>query len=122
MYHTCCWGDFSEIQLIAAAKDLFDAGTGTVVTTLRFALKAFLEHPEIQEKLQEEIDREIGRDRVRLVKFENECGEIMKNYKHVIFTFFNQKLENARFFSAKLILVFNPPGLRDMLDRDYNIL
>uniref|UniRef100_A0A2K5EEI6 Cytochrome P450 family 2 subfamily J member 2 n=1 Tax=Aotus nancymaae TaxID=37293 RepID=A0A2K5EEI6_AOTNA len=47
-------------KLICSALDLFFAGTETTSTTLRWALLYMALYPEIQEKVQAEIDRVIG--------------------------------------------------------------
>nr|XP_045006057.1 cytochrome P450 2J4 isoform X2 [Jaculus jaculus] len=51
---------FNEENLICSTLDLFFAGTETTSTTLRWALLYLTLHPEVQEKVQAEIDREIG--------------------------------------------------------------
>ncbi|XP_037698379.1 steroid 21-hydroxylase [Choloepus didactylus] len=43
-----------------AMVDLFIGGTETTATTLSWALAFLLHHPEIQLRLQEELDRELG--------------------------------------------------------------
>ena len=56
--------DFVNIKsLTATAVFLFLAGTETSVTTLRWALLYMMMHPEIQVKVQNEIDTVVGRNR-----------------------------------------------------------
>ncbi|XP_064189690.1 cytochrome P450 2J2-like [Anguilla rostrata] len=54
---------FDEFNLIMCALDLFLAGTETTSTTLRWALLYMMKYPDIQEKVQAEIDRVIGQSR-----------------------------------------------------------
>lgn len=44
--------------------DFFVAGGETTATTLRWAVLLLSYHPEVQIKMQEEIDRVIGRERL----------------------------------------------------------
>ncbi|KAG7521499.1 cytochrome P450 2J6-like [Solea senegalensis] len=54
---------FSESNLILCSLDLFLAGTETTSTTLQWALVYLINHPDVQEKAQAEIDRVIGQTR-----------------------------------------------------------
>ncbi|XP_074077400.1 cytochrome P450 2J2-like [Macrotis lagotis] len=54
---------FNENNLIYCTLDLFIAGTETTSTTLRWALLYMALNPEIQEKIQAEIDTVIGQSR-----------------------------------------------------------
>uniref|UniRef100_A0A3P9N830 Cytochrome P450, family 2, subfamily N, polypeptide 13 n=1 Tax=Poecilia reticulata TaxID=8081 RepID=A0A3P9N830_POERE len=54
---------FTESNLAFCSLDLFIAGTETTATTLQWALIFLIKNPDIQEKVQAEIDRVIGQSR-----------------------------------------------------------
>uniref|UniRef100_A0A3P8Y327 Cytochrome P450, family 2, subfamily AD, polypeptide 2 n=1 Tax=Esox lucius TaxID=8010 RepID=A0A3P8Y327_ESOLU len=54
---------FNTESLIICTLELLEAGTESVATTLRWALVYMMIYPEIQEKVQAEIDRVIGQSR-----------------------------------------------------------
>ncbi|KAK3552877.1 hypothetical protein QTP86_024783 [Hemibagrus guttatus] len=51
---------FHEHNLIITVSNLFSAGTDTTSTTLRWCLLLMAKYPQIQDRVQEEIDRVIG--------------------------------------------------------------
>uniref|UniRef100_UPI003AB0D53C cytochrome P450 2J2-like n=1 Tax=Centroberyx gerrardi TaxID=166262 RepID=UPI003AB0D53C len=54
---------FNTETLMICTLDLIEAGTESAATTLRWALVFMMNYPEIQEKVQAEIDRVIGQSR-----------------------------------------------------------
>ncbi|XP_066292909.1 cytochrome P450 2U1-like [Branchiostoma lanceolatum] len=53
---------FTELQNILVVMDLFMAGTETTSTTLRWALLYMILHPDIQDRVRQEIDSVIGQN------------------------------------------------------------
>ncbi|XP_073497635.1 cytochrome P450 2G1-like [Phyllobates terribilis] len=54
---------FDKINLLSTVFDMFLGGAETTSVTLHFGILYFIKYPEIQEKLQEEIDRVIVKSR-----------------------------------------------------------
>jgi cytochrome P450 len=52
---------FSESSLQSVIADLFLAGSDTTSTTLSWAVLYLLHYPDVQRKLQDEVDRVVGR-------------------------------------------------------------
>jgi hypothetical protein len=54
---------FVEDGLIITCFDLFGAGAESVSNTLSFSLLYSVLHPDVQKKVQDELDDVVGRDR-----------------------------------------------------------
>ncbi|XP_043076363.1 cytochrome P450 2J2-like [Puntigrus tetrazona] len=54
---------FNVESLVVSCLDLIEAGTETSATTLRWGLLFMMKYPEIQKKVQAEIDKVIGQSR-----------------------------------------------------------
>jgi len=57
---------FDEPQLLASMFDLFAAGTETTSTTTLWFMVFMVENPDVMKKVQDEIDNNVGRDRMLL--------------------------------------------------------
>ena len=57
------YGEEGEINLKASLFDLYLAGSETSSTTLLFSIIYMVNYPEVQEKVQAELDRVVGQDR-----------------------------------------------------------
>uniref|UniRef100_A0A170XCS6 Cytochrome P450 15A1 n=1 Tax=Triatoma infestans TaxID=30076 RepID=A0A170XCS6_TRIIF len=53
----------TEKQLIILLLDLFLAGAETTTSTLGYALLYLIHYPDVQKKLQDEMDRVTGQDK-----------------------------------------------------------
>jgi len=51
-------------QLVVTGTDFLFPGATAVSTTLNFALAFLLKYPEVQSKMQQELDKVLGRDRL----------------------------------------------------------
>uniref|UniRef100_A0A914XEW4 Cytochrome P450 n=1 Tax=Plectus sambesii TaxID=2011161 RepID=A0A914XEW4_9BILA len=56
-------GHFSDWQLLLTMLDIWVAGMETTVTTMKWALLFMVHYPEVQRKVQAELDNVVGRDR-----------------------------------------------------------
>ncbi|KAL6614320.1 hypothetical protein ACP70R_036590 [Stipagrostis hirtigluma subsp. patula] len=58
--------DLSDDTVIGLLWDMITAGMDTTVISVEWAMAELVRNPRVQEKLQEELDRVVGRDRVLL--------------------------------------------------------
>ncbi|KAE8773448.1 cytochrome P450 [Hordeum vulgare] len=56
--------DLSDDTVIGLLWDMITAGTDTTVITVEWAVAELVRNPRVQHKVQEELDRVVGRDRV----------------------------------------------------------
>ncbi|XP_016070787.1 PREDICTED: steroid 21-hydroxylase, partial [Miniopterus natalensis] len=81
-------GQLLEGHVHMSVVDLFIGGTETTSTTLSWAVAFLLHHPEVQQRLQEELDRELGpgawgprvpyKDRARLPLLHATIAEVLR--------------------------------------------
>ncbi|XP_076348012.1 cytochrome P450 18a1-like [Tachypleus tridentatus] len=55
---------FSEMQLLQVMGDIFSAGLETVTSTLEWAILFLVRNPEVQKRVQRELDAVVGRHRL----------------------------------------------------------
>ncbi|KAM6186612.1 cytochrome P450 2C21-like [Rhynchocyon petersi] len=60
--------EFTMDNLVITIWDMFGAGTDTISTTMRYGLLLLLKYPEVSAKVQEEIERVVGRNRSPCMK------------------------------------------------------
>ncbi|XP_075692248.1 cytochrome P450 2G1-like isoform X2 [Rhinoderma darwinii] len=60
--------EFHMEGIVNTTFDLFGAGTETVSTTLRYGLMILLKHPDVEERIHQEIDKVIGGDRAPCIE------------------------------------------------------
>ncbi|XP_067362717.1 cytochrome P450 2G1-like [Channa argus] len=101
--------EFHLDNLVATVLNLFLAGTETTSSTIRYALSVLIKYPQIQEKMQQEIDTVIGRER---------CAN-MEDRKSLPFT--DAVIHEVQRFLD--IVPFSVPhyALKDILFRGYTI-
>ncbi|XP_077147724.1 cytochrome P450 2K1-like isoform X2 [Ranitomeya variabilis] len=58
---------FTDENLTTLVSDLFEAGMDTTSTTLRWGLLLMMKYPEIQKKVQSEIDKVIGSNEPQVI-------------------------------------------------------
>ncbi|XP_064157430.1 cytochrome P450 2C20-like isoform X6 [Anguilla rostrata] len=60
--------EFNYDNMVGTVLNLFLAGTETTSTTLRYSIMMLIKYPQIQERIQLEIDTVIGRERLPLME------------------------------------------------------
>ncbi|XP_066534829.1 steroid 17-alpha-hydroxylase/17,20 lyase [Hoplias malabaricus] len=53
----------TEDHLLMTVGDIFGAGVETTTTVLKWSIAYLIHHPQVQKKIQEELDSKIGKDR-----------------------------------------------------------
>ncbi|XP_071476969.1 cytochrome P450 2U1-like [Diadema antillarum] len=55
---------FDEVNLKVCIGDMFGAGTETTTASLKWSILYMVVHPDVQTRVQDELDRVVGRDRL----------------------------------------------------------
>ncbi|XP_070833582.1 steroid 17-alpha-hydroxylase/17,20 lyase isoform X1 [Chaetodon trifascialis] len=55
--------DLSDDRLLMTVGDIFGAGVETTTTVLKWAITYLIHHPQMQKRIQEELDSKVGGDR-----------------------------------------------------------
>uniref|UniRef100_A0A7M4F2F4 Steroid 17-alpha-hydroxylase/17,20 lyase n=1 Tax=Crocodylus porosus TaxID=8502 RepID=A0A7M4F2F4_CROPO len=77
--------ELTDDHLLMTVGDIFGAGVETTTTTLKWAIIYMLHYPEVQRKIQEELDQQLGlerrpqlSDRQRLPYLEATISEVLR--------------------------------------------
>ncbi|KAG7480377.1 cytochrome P450 2F3-like [Solea senegalensis] len=101
--------EFHYDNLVSTVLNLFFAGTETTSSTIRFAVNVMIKYPQLQEKMQQEIDTAIGQER---------CP-CMEDRKSLPFT--DAVLHEVQRFLDLIPLSIPHYSLRDISFRGYTI-
>ncbi|XP_055333697.1 cytochrome P450 2C15-like [Paramacrobiotus metropolitanus] len=76
---------FDDDELLVEISNFFGAGAETTATTITWAYYFIVRHPDVQKKMQEEIDMKVGRgrhvtteDKAKLTYVEAVCSEVAR--------------------------------------------
>ena len=93
-----------DIQAIHVIGDLFGASTDTTSITLQWIIIYMLHYPEVQKRVQEEIDEHLGqerfpsmRDRLKLPYTDATVAEVLRKVTTVPLGVPHQTLEDVEF-------------------------
>ncbi|XP_036393035.1 cytochrome P450 2F2-like [Megalops cyprinoides] len=105
----CPTSEFNYNNMESTVLNLYLAGTETTSTTLRYALMLMIKYPNIQERVQLEIDSVIGRER----------GPAMEDRKSLPFT--DAVIHEVQRFLDIAPLNIPHYAIRDIVFRGYSI-
>ncbi|XP_043266954.1 methyl farnesoate epoxidase-like isoform X2 [Venturia canescens] len=75
---------FNEMQLVALLKDFFAAGIDTTSNSIEFTIGYMTVCPDIQDKVQAELDKVIGKDNLPSLAFRNSLPYLNAVLKEVL--------------------------------------